>query len=139
MDGAASAATDVSRLNLFHHREVAAWQGEPPNLPVTLVTGFLGAGKTALVGHLLRSAQNLRIAAAVNDAAEVNIDAALVQQEAAAGVEVYALGNGCLCCSSAAEDGFTGECPRTRITLLTSSRQTPVDRKVAMTPGKWNL
>ena len=45
-------AAEVSRLNLFHHREVAAWQGEPPTLPVTLVTGFLGAGKTALIGHL---------------------------------------------------------------------------------------
>ena len=66
-------AAEVSRLNLFHHREVAAWQSEPPTLPVTLVTGFLGAGKTALIGHLLRSAQNLRIAAAVNDAAAVNV------------------------------------------------------------------
>ena len=47
------ASTEESRLNIFNHRESAAWAPKPRELPVTLVTGFLGAGKTTLFSILL--------------------------------------------------------------------------------------
>jgi G3E family GTPase len=67
-------------------------------LPVVLVTGFLGAGKTTLMQRLLLSDHGLKIAAVVNDLANLNIDAAIV---ADAGAKTLSLSNGCICCSQA--------------------------------------
>ncbi len=70
-------------------------------LPVVLIAGYLGAGKTTLVNHLLRHAQGRRIAVLVNDFGSINIDAELISN--AAGSEhstgVISLAGGCLCCS----------------------------------------
>ncbi|MBN8892102.1 MAG: hypothetical protein BGP12_03050 [Rhodospirillales bacterium 70-18] len=65
-----------------------------PTLPLTIVGGFLGAGKTALVNHLLRTTIG-RIGVLVNDFGALDVDAVLL---AAGGGGVVALGNGCLCC-----------------------------------------
>ncbi len=65
-------------------------------VPVILVTGFLGAGKTTLINHLLTHAGGRRLAAVVNDFGAVNIDAALVAENADG---VMSLANGCICCS----------------------------------------
>ncbi|MBN8986660.1 MAG: GTP-binding protein [Rhizobiales bacterium] len=65
-------------------------------VPVVLVAGFLGAGKTTVVNHLLAHAGGRRIAAVVNDFGAINIDAELI---AGAADGVVSLSNGCICCS----------------------------------------
>jgi G3E family GTPase len=60
------------------------------------VAGFLGAGKTTVVNHVLANAEGRRIAAVVNDFGAINIDAELI---AGASDGVISLANGCICCS----------------------------------------
>ncbi|MGD1715731.1 CobW family GTP-binding protein [Dapis sp. BLCC M172] len=67
-----------------------------PRVPVTIVTGFLGAGKTSLINHLLTSNHGRRLAILVNDFGTVNIDATLIRQHDG---DVVSLENGCICCS----------------------------------------
>ncbi|ODU55687.1 MAG: hypothetical protein ABS99_07055 [Acetobacteraceae bacterium SCN 69-10] len=67
-----------------------------PLLPVSVVTGFLGSGKTTLIGRLLRDPSFARTAVIVNEFGEVGLDHALI----AGGDEtVLALTTGCLCCA----------------------------------------
>jgi G3E family GTPase len=65
-------------------------------VPILLVTGYLGAGKTTVVNHFLAHAEGRRIAAVVNDFGAINIDAELL---AGASGGVVSLANGCICCS----------------------------------------
>lgn len=78
-------------------------------VPVLLIVGFLGAGKTTVVNHLLAHAGGRRIAAVVNDFGSVDIDAELIT-----GAEggVVSLSNGCICCT------LEGELLRTLSKLL---------------------
>lgn len=68
----------------------------PPGLPAVVIGGYLGAGKTTLVNHLLRQAGGRRIFVLVNDFGDVNIDADLIEGAEAG---VLSLAGGCLCCS----------------------------------------
>ena len=65
-------------------------------IPLTVVGGFLGAGKTTLVNRLLAQAGGQRLAVLVNDFGAVNVDAALIARSAG---DTIALTNGCVCCS----------------------------------------
>ncbi|SEN87966.1 cobalamin biosynthesis protein CobW [Methylobacterium sp. UNC300MFChir4.1] len=65
-------------------------------IPIVLIAGFLGAGKTTLVNGLLREPGGRRIAAIVNDFGTIDVDAALLNGE---GDGVLSLKNGCICCS----------------------------------------
>jgi G3E family GTPase len=70
-------------------------------LPVTIVTGFLGSGKTTLVNYLLANRQGLRTAVIVNEIGDIAIDGELIggEQTDAARVDMLELANGCICCS----------------------------------------
>ncbi len=81
-------------------------------VPVLLVAGFLGAGKTTVMNHLLAHAEGRRIAAVVNDFGAINIDAELI---AGASDGVVSLANGCICCS------LEGDLLRTLAALLRRS------------------
>ncbi len=69
----------------------------PATIPVTLLTGFLGAGKTTLVNHLLTECHSRRLAVIVNEFGELGIDGALI---AGAAGSVIELANGCICCAT---------------------------------------
>jgi len=79
---------------------------EQQQISVTILSGFLGTGKTTLLQHLLTNSEGLKIGAVVNDMGAVNIDAKLVKQRGGEDTEVGApedfveLSNGCVCCSS---------------------------------------
>jgi G3E family GTPase len=68
-------------------------------IPVTILSGSLGAGKTTLVNHLLDNADGREIAVLVNDMGEINVDAELVSgRSSGLAGDVTELSNGCICC-----------------------------------------
>ena len=71
-------------------------------VPITLITGYLGSGKTTLINYLLKNAGGYKMAVIVNDIGEVNIDADLIEKGGVvAGKDdnLVALQNGCICCT----------------------------------------
>ena len=72
------------------------------HIPITLLTGYLGSGKTTLINHILTNNKNNKIAVIVNDIGEVNIDASLIEKDGLVSQKdesLVALSNGCICCN----------------------------------------
>lgn len=71
-------------------------------IPIVLLTGYLGSGKTTLINHILNNSKGIKFAVIVNDIGEVNIDASLIQKDGIVSKSddsLVALQNGCICCS----------------------------------------
>lgn len=99
-------------------------------VPATVITGFLGAGKTTLIRHLIENAGGRRLALIINEFGDVGVDGALVQgcgDEACPDEDIIELANGCICCTVA--DDFLPTMQR----LL--DRPTPPDHIIIETSG----
>jgi len=111
-------------LDLFPSREAGLFgrrlkRERGARVPVTVMTGFLGAGKTTLIRRFLESPEGQGTAVIVNEFGAVGIDDALVRDSAE---QTVLLGNGCVCCI-------------TRSDLQLALRQLLIDRERGLVPG----
>ncbi|WP_245395514.1 CobW family GTP-binding protein [Anthocerotibacter panamensis] len=93
-------------------------------LPVTIITGFLGSGKTTLVNHILTNNQGIKTAVIVNEFGDIGIDSALIVSTDESMIE---LDNGCVCCT--VRDDLI------EATLRILERPNPVDYLIIETTG----
>ncbi|MDJ0993607.1 MAG: cobalamin biosynthesis protein CobW [Dinoroseobacter sp.] len=102
----------------------------PSKIPATVVTGFLGAGKTTLIRHMLSNAEGRRIALIINEFGDLGVDGEILKgcgDATCADEDIMELSNGCICCTVA--DDFIPTMEK----LL--ARDTPPDHIVIETSG----
>ena len=97
----------------------------PNKIPVTVISGFLGAGKTTLVNHLIRQRPDERIGIIVNEYGEVGIDGLLIVANEQPVIEIN---NGCVCCTVRKDLSSA-------ILELLDGERTKIDRLIIETSG----
>ena len=110
--------------------EMVGGDGEVPDsekTPVTIITGFLGSGKTTLVNYILKEQNQWKICVVENEFGEVGIDTDLVEENLAAKEDIITMDNGCVCCS------VRGDLVRTFGTLV--ARRKEFDAIIIETTG----
>lgn len=113
--------TGLFQASLMMPKQLTA---KKDSLPLTIISGFLGAGKTTLVNRLLSGDHGRRLAILVNDFGSINIDYELIRLRSA---DTISLSNGCACCTVA------GDLTRTLVTLV--EREDPPDAIVLEASG----
>lgn len=109
-----------------------------PRIPITILSGYLGAGKTTIINRVLSGDPGLRVAVLVNDFGAINIDANLIAAEEE---DRISLTNGCVCCSigddlgAALDTQAARDTPPEHVLLEASGVAEP--KRIAMHAGYW--
>jgi G3E family GTPase len=84
-----------SHLDIFYKKQVCNIYQHRHMIPITILTGFLGAGKTTLVNQIVKQNPSIKFGFIINEFGEVGIDGQLIESS---GEELVEISNGCLCC-----------------------------------------
>jgi G3E family GTPase len=92
---------DNSKIQTSHPAQLDPLPTTMDPIPVTILAGFLGAGKTTMLNHILSAKHGRKIGVLVNDFGSINVDAELISEinEGLDGTIMMTLANGCACCS----------------------------------------
>ena len=110
----------------------------PAKIPATVVTGFLGAGKTTLIRHMLENAEGKRIALIINEFGDLGVDGDILKgcgDETCTEDDIMELSNGCICCTVAEDFVPTMQKLLDRDQAARSHRHRNLWPRPAATPG----
>ena len=104
-------------------------------MPITVLSGFLGAGKTSFLTHAVNNNNDSKFGLVVNDMAKVNVDSKLIKKQTSGnafdGIDTMELSNGCVCCTLA-EDMMASVA---RLVALSNTKQVPYDHIIVECSG----
>ncbi len=82
-----------------HGRDIKSTGKNPALMPVTILTGFLGSGKTTCLNSYLQTPEAADVAVLINEFGEIDIDGAVLSEQLSDGSKMVTLPNGCVCCA----------------------------------------